>query len=90
MLRMRLTPLPQSELTPVSDRSYSALRKEQPESTTLSAAHSRPSEPCRQPPVLIADDDPIIVEYLELAAAISALQWKRPMMESTRCSRSIN
>jgi CheY-like chemotaxis protein len=48
----------------VSDRSHSALRKEQPESTTLSAAHSRPSLEGKT--IVIADDDPIIVEYLEL------------------------
>jgi hypothetical protein len=64
MLRMRLTPWPQSESMPVSDRSYSALRKEQPDSSTLSAAPSRPSLEGKT--IVIADDDPIIVEYLEL------------------------
>jgi CheY-like chemotaxis protein len=49
----------------VSDRLHSqAVRQEQPDSSTLSAAQARPSLEGKS--VVIADDDPTIVEYLEL------------------------
>jgi len=49
----------------VSDRHHSqAVRQKQPDSSTLSAAQTRPSLEGKT--VVIADDDPIIVEYLEL------------------------
>src|SRR5512144_1189529 len=56
---------PKPEQTPVSDRHHSqAVRQKQPDSSTLSAAQSRPSLSGKT--VVIADDDPIIVEYLDL------------------------
>jgi len=49
----------------VSDRHHSqAVRQKQPDSSTLSAAQTLPSLEGKT--VVIADDDPIIVEYLEL------------------------
>ena len=49
----------------MSDRHHSqAVRQKQPDSSTLSAAQGRPSLEGKT--VVIADDDPIIVEYLEL------------------------
>jgi DNA-binding response OmpR family regulator len=49
----------------VSDRHHpQAVRQKQPDSSTLSAAQTRPSLEGKT--VVIADDDPNIVEYLEL------------------------
>jgi hypothetical protein len=45
----------------------------------LSAAHSRPSLEGKS--VVIADDDPIIAEYLELRCRQSACAWKLLMTD---------
>ncbi len=57
----------------MSDRLHpAAVRQKQPDSSTLSAAQTRPSLAGKT--IVIADDDPIIVEYLELRCRHLGLQ----------------